>query len=206
MKARDIFIPEMDEKVAYFLGFVATDGHVSQRTVSIEIQDRDRPLMRQFVDWFLDLGWTFSSDSRTIGKDKYIRLRINSVKLSQILQESGIPKGNKTEIITYSPVVPDKLANHYIRGIIDGDGSLYHHKGYLEVEICSGSEVFLDELNCKISDLTGITRKRIRFHRRAFRIVYYVNDAEQLLDFVYQKPLSMYLPRKKKLYDVEFEH
>src|ERR1035437_6601775 len=130
---RSIIMFKVDNEIkAYWLGFLQTDGTLRHKSMSIEIAERDKHILEAFKT---HIGGTITSRTRNIkiinkaGKSydykKYVlfRWQLCSVDLVKQINKIGIPCGKKSDIL--KPLsVPKKLEQHYIRGLIDGDGSI----------------------------------------------------------------------------------
>lgn len=114
-----------DEKSAYWLGFIYADGHCNlhRHSLDINISIRD-------IDHLERLSAFFGSDMpvRDVMSDGYrqAQLKMNHHHLSKQLIELGIVKG-RTQFQRTIDHVPGELINHFVRGIFDGDGSIYKY-------------------------------------------------------------------------------
>ena len=112
-----------NEFLSYFIGFLQTDGYIHRKYVSIEINDIDVHILNKFQE---NLGGTVRYRTRNTNFKKNSRLaawRKGSVDFVKELNKIGLPCGKKSK--SAYPITIDKdLKRHYIRGLIDGDGSL----------------------------------------------------------------------------------
>jgi hypothetical protein len=132
--------------------------------VRLELQSRDRPILQSFYQMFKDNGYQPSlTDTTKDGRD-YCLLRINSTALVHQLAASGIT-ARKTYTVPFFDFLPDHLLHDYLRGVVDGDGSIIHRKNSLVVEICSASSGFIHTLNDSLERL-GIPQHRIDIRTR----------------------------------------
>lgn len=107
------------EGKAYWLGFIAADGCVTNNTLKIGLHQRDIPHLQKFTAW--------------ISPDKPIRISVNNLgkplatveiysqHLCETLGEYGIVP-RKTYILKSLPVLRHDLMRHFLRGYFDGDG------------------------------------------------------------------------------------
>lgn len=133
----DFFEKIDNEEKAYLLGLFFTDGSVcldKQRSPMIRLT-----LKISDVSLLLQIKEIFNSNSKLIyrkekGKET-ITLGFRSQKMADDLAKYGIiPK--KTYLTKKLPEVPKELIKHFIRGLLDGDGSIYYSKGW-KIDFCS---------------------------------------------------------------------
>lgn len=118
---------------AYIFGFLMADGcnNKSKSTISMSLEEKDKEILDkirmeigserplEFIDYTNkhDFGYTY--------KNQY-RLLMFSIHMCEVLEQYGmIP--NKSLIAEF-PVLPASLVKHFIRGLFDGDGSVYRSK------------------------------------------------------------------------------
>lgn len=112
---------ETEEK-AYFLGWIASDGHLSKLTgsISIKIHEKDRKILECLRDIICkeinvvdDIPKSQSS------------ITINSTTIvNDICKWLNINPGKKSDIIEFPELENDFLKWAFIRGFFDGDGSV----------------------------------------------------------------------------------
>ena len=114
------------EEKAYWLGFLMADGCVTKKS---ELQGRlSLALSLKDINHLIKFKKFMKSPS-TIreylvdGKYPTCSILINNINLVNDLIELGVVP-NKTEIAKFPKFLPDFLVNHFIRGLMDGDGSI----------------------------------------------------------------------------------
>ena len=124
----DYFDAITDEARAYWLGFLAADGGVSDRgDIVVGLAACDAGHLYKFraaleTSYPIRLGVTRSA----FGDFPNARLDIRSPRLAAALARLGVaPRKSLTG--APSPVPPE-LARHYWRGVFDGDGGIEHPK------------------------------------------------------------------------------
>lgn len=121
----DFFETIDTEEKAYWLGFIAADGYVTNRNqVGITLNTKDKSHLEKFkkaissthkiFDYVYDT--TFKKDT------EYSRILITSDKMKNDLVSKGILE-QKTFLLEF-PITDSSLIKDYIRGYIDGDGSI----------------------------------------------------------------------------------
>jgi predicted GIY-YIG superfamily endonuclease len=206
---------EWSAELAYAVGLIATDGCLSS----------DRKTVAQ-VSKDLDLLETFK---RCIGTAAPIRphgtalrVQISDVGLYRWLETIGLtPKKS----LTLGPLaVPDDLIAHVVRGLLDGDGSIYtglttpnrsryplHSYQRLLVKFHSASPVHIEWLRQTINRVLGlegwVTAKRKRDASRNYAPVYMLryskHESMVLLPWLYQDANGALLERKRRKW-IEF--
>lgn len=135
---------------AYWLGFIMADGNIYHYKDSdkiqfeLKIQESDYALLNQFAK---DIG--FNKDKirhrECIRKNtlcKYASLKsYNKVFCNNLINHGVVDRKSGKEILPNT--VPDKYIKDFIRGFIDGDGSVKEDCLY----IYSTSETIIDQIN-----------------------------------------------------------
>ena len=120
------------------------------------------------------------------------------------LRELGITK-NKSLIVKF-PEVPDKFLSHFIRGVFDGDGSVFFDpkckKSPLGVNFTSGSKEFMTTLESRLHSHAGVSKRTIyELNRKntSYSIKYRHKDSLKFFDYIYAgTDESMWLERKRQ--------
>ena len=100
----------------------------------------------------------------------------------------------------------------FVRGFFDGDGSVYIQKVNGTLQIKSGfvgaSAQFMERFNEQICNALNIPQKTV--HKYEYKdniripkydIHFYIDDSEKLAKFMYGNNPTLYLERKKKVFD-----
>lgn len=202
------------EAKAYFLGFIYADGYVSKREtdsgamgISIGIKDKCllEALKRQIgcehpvKEYEVKSGYKIGAN--------YCRLFIISGKLYGDLISQGVVH-NKTDILEPPKNVPSELMRHFIRGYMDGDGSITR----TETDTTSlnfmvsflGTDCMLDFITQYLLDNKLIKSPNKKQKRQEGQIVSSVvyggnYQAQKILDHLYNDS-HYFLPRKFKRY------
>jgi hypothetical protein len=92
--------------------------------------------------------------------------------------------------------IPDSLARHFIRGIIDGDGSIQKCRNRLRISIC-GKLNHIQKLSCYISESLLLPQRVVRkMTDNCYEVNWEGNQqVPYLLNWLYDKS-SIYLERK----------
>jgi hypothetical protein len=139
---------------AYWLGFLYADAYNCDitSTVNVALKGSDEGHLYKLVDFFeLDRGKVF----REINPEGYdvVNIKLYSKHLSEKLTELGCPRA-KSFIIKYPEWLDEKLHSHFIRGMVDGDGSISQTNKEWKFNLASTKEcleniqeIFLKEIS-----------------------------------------------------------
>jgi len=200
------------EEKAYWLGFIYADGYLIQKTkgtnckLGISISTIDEEHLYKFKD-AISSNHPIKVYKVTSGYNtdsEYCRINISEPKMVQDLISLGV-SFNKTNILKYPDCsqVPHQLQHHFIRGFLDGDGSIIQKniKGKVvpHVSFCGTSEMLeglMDYFKIRVRITTRWKERDnnnfdIRFCRK--------NDVKNILEVLY-KNSKVYLNRKYELF------
>lgn len=158
------FFDNLNEKSAYILGIFIADGCLKPpNIISFGLHIKDIYMVEKFKHLIgLHNKITIYKNMASITvKDNYLYESITQYKL---------PKSRKTYNLDGCNYLFNKLnnsntTNHFIRGFLDGDGSIYYNKTYYHKLSFSGySREFLDSINKQICTTLSINTGY--FHKR----------------------------------------
>lgn len=141
-------------EMAYIFGFICADGNVAwdsdrgynSLTITASAKDKDHlEKIRRIFKSTKPLLYAKSTNS--------YRLIVNSKTMCCKLMSLGVVP--RKSLILKFPKVPPQYIKDFIRGYVDGDGSLRYfareRSPYFELSISSGSKTFLEVLENKIN-------------------------------------------------------
>ena len=116
---------------AYIMGFLHSDGsnNINKSTISLSLQEEDREILEQIRNEIGSekpleyLDYTNKHDFGYTYKNQY-RLIMFSSHMCNELNNKGITP-NKSLTIGFPNWLTQDLISHYVRGVFDGDGSIY---------------------------------------------------------------------------------
>jgi hypothetical protein len=134
------FFDVLNEKSAYWLGFLYADGYVRMKDgksgeLKLKLKDTDRCHIEKFLT---DIECSKPIKCGVDNKSKFCSVTVYSNLIVNKLFELGCVN-NKTQKIRL-PNLNESLMNHFIRGYFDGDGSISKVKNRpnsFVVSICS---------------------------------------------------------------------
>ena len=136
VKNRDFFENIDTEEKAYLLGFIYADGYVSTRKpakysdyaekkLGVSVGERDvevLELLKKCLDTTYPIATYEVKSGYKVGI-KYSRIIVNDHKIVDDLVKQGV-KYHKSNTLEPPKNIPYHLIRHFIRGYIDGDGSI----------------------------------------------------------------------------------
>ena len=148
---KEHFFQKIDnEENAYFLGLLISDGNVfkdntgRQVSISITLDLKDEYLLTKFKE-VVNSNTSVGHDGRGCGQ---IAVRSN-IMAEDLKQYGVVPRKSYS---TYLPQnIEDKMMNHLIRGIFDGDGSiqakLNHDNRFLHSFSFCGTHKLMEDIS-----------------------------------------------------------
>lgn len=196
--------------VVYWLGFIVADGNVysnsEQRVyaLTIELGEEDKEHLikirealssNAIITTSIRKGgfragklWKDSIESKIVFHSKY---------LTNTLMHLGIMPA-KSKIITFPPkLIDNQFINSFVRGYLDGDGSISFKKNTLRVNFY-GTFLFLETLSKIIHEKTAVSLHKPFKNRTIFNLEYNGAEAQQIIKWIYQEQ-SPSLQRKYEL-------
>lgn len=193
--------PEWTGTLAYVVGLLTTDGNLSPDGRHLEFTSSDREQVQLLKD-LLHLNNRIAQKSNGQGQS-YYRIQFGNVVLYRWLESIGL-KANKTHTLG-ALEIPDKHFWDFLRGHLDGDGSIkvYQDKVYPQSQrlyiyfnIASLSHmVWLRERISQLSEVQGHTHAAARVHR----LIYAKTESLVLLRKMYYSYDVPCLQRKRAL-------
>jgi hypothetical protein len=193
------FFDVWTEESAYVLGYVYTDGNIqcdpiaSRWGLTITANERDVDHLegiRQLLQITKPLLYA--------PKTRSYRMMIASRVLAEKLVRIGVVP--RKSLIVEFPQVPRTYLRHFIRGVVDGDGSVSYidrpRSPYFAIRIYSGSQRFLFGAEAAIVAQTGISARVYLVHPgNAYVLDYTCSRAERLGTWLYEDS-HIFLDRK----------
>jgi hypothetical protein len=185
-----VWTPEM----AYVLGYWWADGYMyikpntGAHEVRIASNDLDHLLtMAQMVGGKFDLR-KVSEKANT-----YVISFCSKEMYQDILAHGGTPRKSRT--IGF-PYVPPELLPHFVRGVVDGDGTLAWNGDRPIIQVYSGSPLFLNAFIAAIAQGTGIPAPIPQANRENWTVKWSTVRAKCLVAWLYFENQGLALDRK----------
>lgn len=166
-KINQNFFENIDNEIkAYYLGFLISDGCVSKNNNDISI--RISPIDKHILE---EISMEIYGENLVYTKDDHVGLRVSSKKWKEdLIKLDCIP--NKT-FLTKFPNINEEFYSHFIRGLIDGDGSVLNYKNPL-ISLTGTEELLykIDEIIKKTLNLQGCIYKPKKYLKNEKNITY----------------------------------
>ena len=186
------------EESAYLLGWLITDGcvqYVPNKRYGLRWELADKDAVEMIRDILQATNNIYDRPKDTVNlysiyiRGEYITRRVMNLGISP----------RKTHTIKFPPV-PLCVMRHFIRGIMDGDGSvMLLNKKYgkqLSTKFCSASKDFINELGNVLRRELGLIPKIYEEQPGFYVLKYGANESFALLKYLYDD-CKYYLARKR---------
>lgn len=191
------FFMEIDSELkSYIFGFIIADGHVSDHSIIISLNEKD-------VDILEKIKLAMKSDHKIkyfVKDEKYnhVIIKINSIKLVAQLRNLGVTKNKSLTMGNMIKYIPKEHQISFLRGYFDGDGNIFYGRKYSSgtkyLITVVGTEEFLKtsfdkifETNCKIAKYKSCNMYSWKIAKRS--------QVDDFLEILY-KDAKIYLDRK----------
>ena len=197
-------IMEWNNKIAYVIGLITTDGNLSKDGRHITFVSKDMPLIKLFKKCLkLKNKISLKTSGYSKGKGKYYFVQFGNVNFYKELLAIGLFPNKSKNIKKLA--IPKQYFADFLRGHLDGDGTIrayhdsaYHNSNRLYVTLMSASKIHILWLQSQIKKIYRIMG-RVRAVPRAWILVYAKNESKILLRKIYYKKEIPFLQRKKYL-------
>lgn len=214
-----LFSPQLDEhyfenidneEKAYFLGLIVSDGciysqNIRSSMVTITLQGCDKYILERFIKC-IKSNKHITSDGRGC-----FEIQILSDIMVNDLRKYGLFE-NKSLHTIFPKNLPKDLYCHFIRGLIDGDGSIsfYNRQNrYCHVKairFCQGNKKFVEDFIKFLHDNVGTKMINVYQEKENLWSCAYRANSDMLLliNYLY-KDATIYLTRKKEKCDLVYK-
>lgn len=198
----DNYFHKWSTEMAYILGYICADGNIAWNqakgyySLTVTASDKDKDHLEKIRRIFKSTKPLLYGEST----NSY-RLIVNSKTICRKLMSLGVLP--KKSLILKFPKIPSQYVKDFIRGYVDGDGSLRYfarlRSPYFELSISSGSKEFLIILEKIIADRLSISSKISKNKNECYLLRYSCARGLKLAEWLY-KDRSFYLERKFNKY------
>ncbi|MDA2936337.1 LAGLIDADG family homing endonuclease [Patescibacteria group bacterium AH-259-L05] len=203
MRYINLKIPEH----SYFFGFVQMDGNLNKPfrkrdkgRLRVEIGEEDLHILETFQELFPNVYSSITSRVRDTNfkiNHRSYTFNVYGTNFREEINKLGLPYGKKSEIIS-SPR-GRFCERDYIRGLIDGDGSLgLTGQGFPFISLTVKSEKLKEYFLDVVERITG-EKKKLKRNKRdnIYNIMINRERAQKLISYLYY-PSCLALNRKLK--------
>lgn len=180
--------------MAYVLGYWWADGYMRHRKDTgahlVEFASNDREHLET-----IDRTVSESASLRKIsGSSSCYEIEFCSKEMyNDLLVLGGMP--NKSNVIGF-PSVPSELLVHFVRGFVDGDGTLAWNGDRPVLQIYSGSKQLLERMATAIEEQTSIPAPNVVPNRSLWYLKWSTTRAKCLAAWLYFDNAGLALDRK----------
>lgn len=198
---------------AYILGFLYADGNNSPQksTIALYLQEEDREIlekMRVEIGSEKPLVFADKSNKHDFGynyKNQYGLVMFDKHMCNELINKGVVP--NKSLVTTFPTFLRTDLFSHFIRGVYDGDGSIYR---YIRNEKNKPITVTITATNDFCKALQKICKETLDINAGIYDASCHngitkvftlsgKNSAKKFLDWIYQDA-ELFLQRKYDRY------
>lgn len=180
--------------MAYVLGYWWADGYMrikpSTTAHEVEISSIDRSHLELIAD---AIGVNYYLRQVSKKSACYEIVYCSKEMYNDLLALGGTPRKSRTARM---PAVPDELLPHFIRGYIDGDGTLCWNGDRPILQVYSASAQLLVEVGQVIEKATGIPSPQLVANRDRYYIKWSTIRAKCLAAWLYIDNPGLALDRK----------
>ena len=188
---------------AYFLGLLFTDGSIvldknNQRAPSLflELVETDLDILLKLKD-ALKSEIKLSYNKRCNRENGTYTFSLRNQKIIDDLYKWNIIP-NKTYQVR-EIIFPNNYEKDFLRGLIDGDGSLYFSNGSFHINICGYHENIIKQISDYANVLINKNKSnKIQCSNNVYKYTWNGNDAIKLAKILYDKD-CLAIERKKKI-------
>ncbi len=187
-------------KIAYLAGVFASDGCLSNNGRHLNVTSKDLEMLENIRE-ILDLKVKIMTKANGYGGfGNYVQF--GDVALYDFLMTAGITPAKSKTISKVD--VPDKFYGDFLRGVFDGDGTIYgywdprwrsslmYYTGFI-----SASKKFLEWLRITNQRLADTSLGQMKLGTRADVLAYAKTDSRKLFNLMYKDIQAPGLSRKR---------
>ena len=204
---KDYFKTINTEAKAYYLGLLLTDGNVfkakrntPQYRIQISLKLSDINIIEKFKE---ELNAMNKISTYTTSSRSECMFSVHSNEMASDLSKYGIVE-RKTFNTELTTLIPDDLYRHYIRGIFDGDGTVYIRKNNQLIFGFYGTHNLVNQVKYYLIQEINISNNST-FDKETVSFVTFSKkkDVINFYNYIY-KDASFFLERKKKKFEEFF--
>jgi hypothetical protein len=187
------FFGTWSAEMAYILGYWWADGCMRIKTsgaYTLDIASNDLELLETIG---IVVGERYYLKKVSSRSNTYVMTWCSKMMYQDVRRLGGTPRKSRT--IGFPPIPAEWLA-HFVRGVVDGDGTLVWNGDRPVIQVYSGSTAFLTTLGEAITQETGIPAPNIVTNRDNWYIKWSTVRAKCLAAWLYIEHPGLELARK----------
>lgn len=130
------FFNKYSEESCYWAGFIAADGNINKQKTCLSIG-----LHKNDYNHLMNLKKIINSSKDIKINKNACHFRVTSKQICNDLELNFNITPCKSKILTFANQIPKKYIKHYIRGLIDGDGSVLLNNKLSTIKLCGTYEI-----------------------------------------------------------------
>lgn len=188
----------------YVIGYIATDGNLSSDNRHINITSKDKGHLIK-IKYSLHVKNKIGAKARGGEKEKkYFYLTFGDVKFYRYLLSTGLTQRKSCTL--GKMIIPKKFFSDFLRGVIDGDGSIstwtnnHNHLIQWSIRITSAAPNFINWLKAEIEALILVKGKLYSYSYPNKNPIYILKfgklPSKIIINNIYKNPKCLRLERK----------
>lgn len=176
---------EWNADIAYLTGLIVSDGTLQKKKPRIGFTNSDFELIeyvREIVKSELT-DKTYKPQKCSRNGCVWWHYKFTSRSYYYFLKEIGVTPDKSLTIKELD--IPDQYFADFLRGEIDGDGSLHKYKSKFRCAIYSGSKKFLEWIFNRLKDLVGVNGGWIKRGKNVYELEFAINDSIKIINYIY---------------------
>ena len=199
-----IFSDIDNEKSMYALGLIYSDGHISKFHSAIQFKSTDKEQILNFRKCFETTKDYYTVDTEDQYKDAFT-FQVGYEPMVNDLLEL-VPKRSKDTEKISDKIASSPYFHHFLRGFLDGDGSVRKTDGGVEF---TGKKSLMKNLRriikykygLEASSLKRVTGGFAGYESTSYHLSYYKNKAKRRLQTELYDDATLFLTRKRENLD-----
>lgn len=190
---------------AWILGMYSADGYLPKASngegnrITLSLTRKDEEILYRIAEE-LEYEGPINQYLASDHVHEFSSLSFTSKILRRQFESYGIVN-NKTFKLDKLPKLPDEYMIDYIRGYVDGDGTIVNHHGSPNISITSASRSFLEEIQEYIFKKHNL-QSRIQSDHNAFDLHFNANESKILGHLMYDNNYLALKRKKDKFYEI----
>lgn len=174
----------------YFLGWIASDGTVTgSNLIQLCLKSTDIGMLesiKEMIGYKREVGTYTSYSKQTEKQHTSSMISFTSKVVTDMLAEYGIGH-RKSLTLQYPENIPEDMTRHFVRGVYDGDGSIFKTQNLYRVIFSCGCKQFLESLSTKLYRHLEVDHRPVTQGHGCFTLGYYKQQqVRRFLDWIYE--------------------
>jgi hypothetical protein len=196
------FFQSYNQSSTYWAGFIFADGNVHKKRMALQIalQKSDESHLKKFLTT-IECSANVYIDKQTDSR----KIQISGKWFGKQLENMYGIVPNKSLSIPFPEQVPDEYISHFLRGVFDGDGSVFKNRSGTVVINITGNSLFIPVVRSTFLQLLDDDNiAPIQYNKKNPKICsihFSSTNAKIILDWLYQDSTNeIRLDRKHNRY------